>query len=195
MGLELHGVCITHPQAAMGHAVIARLTVPLRELAAGYPGAWVEDKGLGLTLHYRAVPSQRIEELRLAAWKILQSAPEELRILNVAMAIEITPLFGWTKGSAVQRMVASAGTDALPLYAGDEANDRDALEIARALGGVAIGVGPRAPSTAGQHLPDPAALVSLLHSFLDALGPPTSRRVHPGSPHGGDQPHRSPKGI
>ena len=185
MELELNGLRITHPQAATGHAVIVRLAVPLRELAAAYPGAWVEDKGVGLTLHYRAVSPHRLEELRASVRQILQSFMGELRILDVAMAIEITPAFGWTKGSAVQRMVAYAGRDALPLYAGDEANDRDALESVRDLGGVAIGIGPRAPSSAGYLLPDPAALLSWLRSFLEALGLPESRRVLAG---GGDHP-------
>jgi trehalose-phosphatase len=180
MELELHGVRITHPQATQGYAVIARLSVPLRELAAAYPGAWVEDKGLGLTLHYRAAPPHRIEDLRAHAQQIFQSWAGELRILEVAMAMEITPAFGWTKGSAVQRIVTSAGRDAIPLYAGDEANDRDALETAAALGGVAIGVGPRAPSSADYRLPDPAALLSLLHSFREALGLPASCGVLPG---------------
>jgi trehalose 6-phosphate phosphatase len=86
------------------------------------------------------------------------------------MAIEITPALGWTKGFGVRTMVASAGTDALPLYAGDEANDGDALEATNALGGVTIGIGPRAPASARYRLADSAALVSFLHTLLEALG-------------------------
>jgi trehalose-phosphatase len=179
MELELNGLRIVHPQATTGHALIARLAAPLGDLAAAYPGAWVEDKDVGLTLHYRAVSPHRLEELRGDVRQVLRSFMGELRILDVAMAVEITPAFGWTKRSAVQRMVDYAGRDAFPLYAGDEANDRDALEIVRDLGGIAIGIGPRAPSSAEYLLPDPAALLSWLRSFLAALGVAGSRRILP----------------
>jgi hypothetical protein len=65
--------------------------------------------------------------------------------------------------------MAQAGPDTLPLYAGDDANDRDALETATALGGLALGIGPQAPATAQHRLPGPAALVKFLVGFLGAL--------------------------
>jgi trehalose 6-phosphate synthase len=42
------------PRIAKSRAMIHRVAMALRELVAAYAGAWVEDKGLGLTLHYRA---------------------------------------------------------------------------------------------------------------------------------------------
>jgi trehalose 6-phosphate phosphatase len=177
--LELEGVRITHPQAAKGRVLIDRLTTPLRDVAAAYLGAWVENKRLGLTLHYRAVAPHQAEDLRACAMQVFQSFREQLRILDVAMAIEITPDLGWTKGSAVRTMVAHAGTEAIPLYAGDEANDCDAFEATTALGGVSIGIGPRAPSAACHRLPDSAALVNFLCRFLEALVPPVGRHGAP----------------
>jgi trehalose 6-phosphate phosphatase len=176
--LELDGVRIIHPQAAKGRALIAAVSNSLRQLAATYPGAWVEDKGLGLTLHYRAAAADRIEELQAGAQQLLQSFGEQLRIANVSMALEITPSLGWTKGSAVWAMTAHAGCGAVPLYAGDEANDREALEAAGACGGIAIGIGPRAPSVASFHLPNPAALVNLLFALLEALEQPATRPIN-----------------
>jgi trehalose 6-phosphate phosphatase len=193
--LELDGMRITHPQAAKGCELIARLATPLRELAAAFPGAWVEDKQLGLTLHYRAAAPHQIEELQACAKQLLQSFGEHLRMLDVAMAIEITPALGWTKGSAVWTMAAHAGSGAIPLYAGDEANDWEALEAATALGGVAIGIGPRAPSAASHRLPDPAALVNFLSRFIETLDSPGSCPVNPAGGAcntAGNQPRRSP---
>ena len=72
-----------------------------------------------------------------------------LRVVDGAMAIEIAPDLGWTKGTALRAIVDHvAGAAVLPLYAGDDANDAEALLAAADLGGIAIGVGPRAPSLA-----------------------------------------------
>jgi trehalose 6-phosphate phosphatase len=176
--LELDGIRIAHPHAAEGRAVIAGLAAPLGALAAAYPGAWVEDKRLGLTLHYRAAAAHHVSALRARAKELLQSLGERLHVVDVAMAIEITPALGWTKGSAVRTIVAHAGSGAVPLYAGDEANDRDGLEAAIALGGIAIGIGPRAPSGAGLHLSDSAAFVNLLSGLLEVLERPATRLVN-----------------
>jgi trehalose 6-phosphate phosphatase len=174
MELELDGVQIAHPHATEGREIMAGLAGPLRELAAAYAGACVEDKRFGLTLHYRMVAPNRIEELRARAKQLLQSLGEQIRALEVAMAIEITPALGGTKGSAVRAMAEHAGCGAVPLYAGDEANDRDAFEAALALGGFAIGIGPRAPAIACFRLPDPGALVNLLFGLLEALERPAT---------------------
>jgi trehalose-6-phosphatase len=87
------------------------------------------------------------------------------------MAIEITAALGWTKGSAVRTIVEHVGAGAMPLYAGDEANDEDALAEAAALGGVALGIGPRAPATAQQRLASPEALAQFLAKLLQCGKP------------------------
>jgi trehalose 6-phosphate phosphatase len=172
-GLELEpgGVLVTPAQAAQGRALIEGLAARLGQVAAQYPGAWVENKRLGLTLHYRAVGRHQIENLRARGRQVLQPFAGQVRILGVAMALEVTLDLGATKGSAVRRVVAQAGPGALPLYAGDDANDGDALEAAAALGGIALGIGPRAPSSAQHRLPDPATLAGFLSRFLEALAP------------------------
>jgi trehalose-phosphatase len=167
--LELDGARIIPPGAAQASALIADLAAHLDKIAAQHAGAWVENKRLGLALHYRAIDRKQIPDLQARARQILQLFANRLRILDVAMAIEITPALGVTKGTAVRRMVAHAGPGALPLYAGDDANDRDALEAAAGLGGLALGLGPRAPSVAHHRLPDPAALVRFLEGLLVAL--------------------------
>jgi trehalose 6-phosphate phosphatase len=181
MELELDGMRMTHPEADKSRALIGSLIAPLSELAAGCPGAWVEDKRFGLTLHYRAAPPSRASVLQARAHHFLQYFAEQLRILDVALAMEITPAFGWTKGSAVAKMAAHAGTGALPLYAGDEANDQDALEVANALGGVSIGIGPRAPLAARHLLEDSAALGKRMARILQALELPMSFPTVPGN--------------
>ena len=96
------------------------------------------------------------------------------------MAIEIAPDLGWTKGTALRMIVEHvAGAAVLPLYAGDDANDAEALLAAADLGGIAIGIGPRAPSLARYRLPNAQSLECVLEVLLDMLvdsGPANCRR-------------------
>ena len=70
--------------------------------------------------------------------------------------------------------MASSPPPALPIYSGDDANDADALEAAAALGGIAIGIGVRAPATATHRLPSPRDLLAFHETLLASLplGPP-----------------------
>ncbi len=193
--LDLRGVRIIPPQAEKGRDRIDDLSRRLQEVLAAYPGSWVEHKQFGLTVHYRAVAPGAIEDLRARAAQVLQPWANELRILDGPMAIEVTLALGWTKGAAVRRIAEHVGQGAFPLYAGDEANDGDALEAAATLGGIALGIGARAPSTAQYRLPDPATLVNFLSGFLGLLdcgghhtvssrsGPGTSPSARPARPH------------
>jgi trehalose-phosphatase len=167
--LELDGALIVHPQAAVARDLVEKAVAAVQDRITAYPGAWVENKRLGLTVHYRDVAQEQIGPLASHVRSILQPFAEQLRILDTARAIEITPAFGWTKATAVQRIVTHYGPNAVPLYAGDEANDADALEAAASLGGVALGIGPQAPSAARHRLSDPAELFDFLSGFLVAL--------------------------
>jgi trehalose-phosphatase len=166
--LDLRGERLIAPGSEAGFELMARLTRHLGEVTAAYSGAWVEDKEFGLTLHYRAVGRYRIDDLLARTSCILGPWTDRIRIFQGPMAVEVFLALGWTKGTAVERIVARAGPGALAFYAGDEANDADALAAATALGGVSLGIGPRAPA-ADYHLPDPAALEHFLGSLLDSL--------------------------
>lgn len=173
-GLELRigNTTIRHPDAERGAQLAHAAAQSLRQTLTSHTGVWIEAKPLGLTVHYRGVSgADRIERLRADVAHAIEPLSEELRVLDGAMAIEITPDVGWTKGTALRMIVAQhAGhTGVLPLYAGDAANDADALATAAQLGGVAIGVGQLAPATAQYLLPNPLALSCCLDALLNML--------------------------
>jgi trehalose 6-phosphate phosphatase len=172
-GLELFfgETTIRHPDSGRGARLAIAATEHIRPVLTSYAGAWIEQKPLGLAVHYRSVKERdRIDKLRTDVARAIEPFSEELRVLDASMAIDIMPDLGWTKGSALRMIVAYVGGNALvPLYAGDEANDADALTIAAQLGGVAIGVGPLAPATAQHLLPDPLALRCCLEALLKML--------------------------
>ena len=69
--------------------------------------------------------------------------------------------WGWTKGTAVRLIFGDVGaTNAALLYAGDGANDIDAMEIVTAMGGIALGIGPHPPTASQYSLPNPATLLN-----------------------------------
>jgi trehalose 6-phosphate phosphatase len=171
-GLELHlyGTRLANPQAERARSWVAHLAERLDGLPAAFPGVWLENKGLGLTVHYRDVPGNRVGLLRAEVERTVAALAWPFRLTDGPMAVEITPELGWNKGTAVERILDSlpAG-DLCVLYAGDEANDADALETVVALGGIALGIGPRAPDAAQHRLADPAALIAMLQRLLAAL--------------------------
>ena len=167
--LDLHGRQIVHPRAGTKCGLIHDLALRLETGLAEYSGAWVENKRFGLTVHYRAADRHLIEDLRLRTEQILRPFGNHLDVRDGPMAIEVTLALGWSKGSAVRMIVEDVGQDVFPFYAGDEDNDSPAFEAVTALGGIAVGIGPRAPSTVHDRLPGPASLAQFLFGFLASL--------------------------
>ena len=146
----------------------------LGEVARGYPGAWVEDKRLALTLHYRQVSPLHLDALWEEAGRSLQHHAGRVRVDRVAMAWEVTPALGWDKGSALRTIVAALGRPALTVYAGDGANDAQAILAANDLGGITFGVGDAAPPDVRYRLRDPGELVGLLAGLAKTLSCPVT---------------------
>ncbi len=170
--LSLGTMAIVEPERARVAPLVAAVALPIRRALAGFAGAWLEQKPLGLTVHYRSVAPNRIGALLTDVADAINPFFGMLRVVDGAMAIEIAPDLGWTKGTALRAIVDHVGGGAvLPLYAGDDANDADALLAAADLGGIAIGVGPRAPSLAQYHLPGSSSLMSVLDVLLEMLTP------------------------
>jgi trehalose-phosphatase len=167
--LDLRGKRILPPEAEESAALIEDLARLLNGVAAGAPGTWVEKKPLGLTVHYRSVSAALIPAFRVRINHVLQSFGSRIRALPGRSAIEVTPNLGWTKGSAVHKIVKDVGSNTLPFYAGDGANDAEAMEVVRSLGGITIGIGSQPPQAALARLPDPPTLVTFLQSFLEFL--------------------------
>ena len=173
--VDLRGSVRTPPDAAPGRLLVQSLLKALQAIVASYPGAWVEDKELGLAVHYRAVAAHLIPSLREEITSRLQIGAQDtshkrLRILAGPMAMEINADLGWNKGTAVQMIVANVGRDAFPLYAGDAANDVDAMQAALALDGLAVQVGAEpSPFATALCLESPAKLVEILARLLHDL--------------------------
>ncbi|MBI3464340.1 MAG: trehalose-phosphatase [Planctomycetes bacterium] len=170
-GLELEygGTRSVYPDATQTSGVIDDIEMRLCQCVAAYPGAVLERKPLGLTVHFRNADPSHIEALQSEVARSLESFASPLRILPGPMATEILPDLGWDKGTAVRFIVRMLGDNCSVLYAGDHANDADAFTVTNALKGVTLGIGPDAPDTAHYRLSDPSALNDFLKQLLEQI--------------------------
>jgi trehalose 6-phosphate phosphatase len=107
-------------------------------LAASRPGAILERKPVGFTLHARGCP----EALPgfVDALSAMVAVDHRFALLNAHMAVELRPA-GTDKGRALAAFMAQppfAGR--VPVFVGDDVTDEDAIAAALALGGIGLRV-------------------------------------------------------
>lgn len=107
-------------------------------LARSRPGAILERKPAGFTLHARACPDA-LGPFR-DALAALVAEDGRFALLDAHMAVEIRPATA-DKGSALAAlMAASPFAGRIPVFVGDDVTDEDAIEAAQGLGGVGLRV-------------------------------------------------------
>jgi trehalose 6-phosphate phosphatase len=171
-GLEVFGVYgLEHArEAGSPRAFLPHLT----RIAALVPGAWVEDKGVSLTLHYRLTSDpDEAEEVILPEVQDL-ARREGLSLLEGKRAVEISLEAVPGKGAVISGEVQARGLE-VALYAGDDLADLDAfaaLEGLRDEGVETVKVGVRSEETpevllerADLVVDRPAGLVTLLRQL------------------------------
>jgi trehalose 6-phosphate phosphatase len=167
--IRIGGNLQVHPTARDSVQLIDEITRRLSAIEHVYPGAWVEHKRYGFTVHFRGVDPTLIEEVHKRILGFLSSWSQQLRIVDAPLAVEVLIGGTWTKGDAVRKMIEYVGEPLFAFYAGDAPNDQEALEAVTAHGGLALGVGPLAPPAATAHVADPDTLVRWMEALLHAL--------------------------
>ena len=138
------------------------------------PQAWVEEKGLSLSVHYRQA-SDPVTARSTLVERLEQIARDRgLRLLEGKMVLELVPEGRPLKGGAVERLVSELGLRAA-LYAGDDVADLEAfaaLDRFAAQGITTLRVAVRGDETpdelvaaADEVVEGPAGLVELLRSL------------------------------
>lgn len=175
-GLEVQGPGLRHvnPAARKSRPVLRRIKQFLQKGLRPLPGAWVEDKGLTLSVHYRQVKPEdhsRVERLvyEIAAPFLLK---RQIRVTTGKMVCEVRPPVHWTKGTVVAWLLAresalSKGQKLLPLYAGDDLTDEDAFKALQGRG-ITIAVGRASPLTLARYrVGSPREISRLLREILE----------------------------
>jgi trehalose 6-phosphate phosphatase len=167
--LRIDGTLLVHPTARDSVQLIDEITRRLSAIERVYPGAWVEHKRYGFTVHYRGVEPALSDEVHKRILGFLECWTRQLRIVEAPLAVEVLVGGTWTKGDAVRKLIEHVGEPLFLLYAGDAPNDREALEAVTAHGGIALGVGPLVPSAATVHVPDPETFVTWMDALRHAI--------------------------
>ncbi len=121
----------------------------LRELERAHPGVLVEEKPLGVALHYRLAP-----EAERACRAATDRAAERsgLEVQAGKMVFELKPA-GGDKGSALRSLMARPPfLGSRPLFLGDDLTDEPGFIAARELGGAGVLIGEARPTAAAYRL-------------------------------------------
>lgn len=150
----------------------ASLIATVRRIASGDDGLVVEEKPLGVALHYRRSFSRDGERATAAVEAIRERLRQELAAIPALTERLGHCLVEWsvvsvTKGDAVASLRQRVGATSV-LFIGDDVTDEDAL---RSLGpqdlGIRVGGGPTAAS---MRLENPAATATWLSTLAKARG-------------------------
>ena len=166
-GLEIEGpgFAFREPNAVSLIKELQELVKNLSPITAGFPGAWVQDKGLSASVHYRQVNiadvPRLLDMLHSAAKPSLDAQKVVLRFGK--MVLEIRPAVDWHKGKAVgwlAQKMSPICSEPLLIYLGDDDTDEDVF--AAWPGEITVCVGEDINSAANYSVNDP----NEVHAFL-----------------------------
>jgi len=155
-GLELAGPGWEHvdPAVAESGPAIGQLANTLQRALESIPGVAVEDKGLSVTVHYRHAAPESHEAVRAAVHGVLSDTSHPFVLTAGRMCFDIRPRVYWTKGEAVNWLLARIGQpDALVVFVGGDPTDEDAFAALPA--GVTVRVGSGPETAAKYHVDGP----------------------------------------
>jgi len=161
-GLERRGADGRLTRAEPGAGLAAARSV-LQAFVRDHPALLLEDKGLGLGLHFRAAPTLGAEARRLAE-RLAQS--HDLTLQPGDKVIELRTR-GPNKGDALRAFMAEPPfAGAVPVFVGDDLTDEDAFDAARRLRGAGVLVGLGRPTMADSRLADVKAVFTWIEASM-----------------------------
>lgn len=168
-GCGLHGVerrvggrSFSPDLPAIPHEIAA-----LQRLFGPREGVIVEDKRIGVGLHWRLAPAAEAEA-RAAIADLAARLGPGYRVQEGKAVAEVVPIQSG-KGAGIRAMMPHppyAGR--VPVFAGDDRTDEDGFEAVIALGGLAIKIGP-GPTAATLRVADVTAFRSWLQGGRGGL--------------------------
>jgi trehalose 6-phosphate phosphatase len=167
-GLEIRGpgFAFEHPEAERLRPDLEAACRILSATVSHWSGAWIEDKGLTATVHFRNVKDEAQRELVRA---VRQSMGRFGRVFGMRAGkrtVEIHPRIGWDKGSALSWIRNELGMrEASCLCLGDDRTD-ETMFIAH-VDQINVRVGLTSRSAAQFYVEDPFEVAALLSGILN----------------------------
>lgn len=142
-GLEFEGPSFRfiHPEALQAGKLFETFLERMGKEFQTFPGVWIEDKRLTLSVHYRKLPLSRVKEAGKKLREFLSPHLErsQLVLTQGKKVWEVRPPLRWNKGTMVSwllaRVMAHDDTKKVfPLYVGDDQTDEDAFRVLKKRG-------------------------------------------------------------
>ncbi len=165
-GLEMHGhgLNFEHPEARRLRPELASACTALAACAARWEGAWVEDKYLSATLHYRSVDPRCQHDLLVRARQTLAPFSKTLAMRGGSKALEIRPRVDWDKGAALRHIQERGGPFDVTICLGDDRTDETMFTANTR--GYSLKVGAPIATSADYYLRDPGEVAVFLSHVL-----------------------------
>ncbi len=129
-GMEISGpdCAFVEPTALEHRPALKELTENLAKRLREIPGAWIEDKNLTASVHYRNTSPANEEAVKRLVHGTLANASHPFLLTCGDKVFDIRPRVYWTKGDAVNWIRENAaGPNTLALYFGSDTSDEDAF--------------------------------------------------------------------
>jgi trehalose 6-phosphate phosphatase len=171
-GLEGAGL-VTAAFRRRARRTAARLLSALRPVVKEAPGAWIEWKGMSLSVHDRGVRPSRLKPLHAALRRFAATARQAgFAVAHGRRVTEFLPR-GVDKGRALRALRRLLQPDSV-FYFGDSSGDEPAFAALRR-GDLGVRVGP-GPTKADYRIPGPRDVDRFLRAVLAARAAPARKR-------------------
>jgi len=149
-------------------SMLSRIKYELITQLADIPGAFVEDKGMTLSVHYRMVGKNKEALVRRIFDYIClpYSKQNMIKVYEGKKVLELRPPVEWDKGKAAlwllrKQEILKGKSKVLPIYLGDDTTDEDAFRALKNKG-ITVFVGKPKNSTAQYFLAGPQEVTDFL---------------------------------
>jgi trehalose 6-phosphate phosphatase len=123
-------------------------------------GIWIEDKGLGFSIHFRGAKPSIVRAAKEILLSLLAPLQHVLHLLEGNKVWEVLPIEFEGKGATVMAFMRGLPTQSLGIYIGDDGTDESAF--AALPDGITVRVGRTRNTKAHFYLRNPAGVLSFL---------------------------------
>ncbi len=142
---------------------IEKVKTAVRTGLRGFPGVWIEDKGLSFVIHFRGASGAVARRASRVVHRALRPFRPGLRALPGKRSCEILPSMIRGKGMAVSALLARLPESTLPIFAGDDIADESAFRALRH--GITVRVGKSKRTRARFRLRNPEEVLRFLQKL------------------------------
>jgi trehalose-phosphatase len=132
-GLEIfyQGKYWVHPKAEKISFTLKNILKKLQTKLRPLQGAWIEDKTLTASIHYRSMLADKKSILKNMVAEEIVAAQDLLKCTEGKKVFEIRPNIDWNKGRGICKLLQwiTVPANSVKIYVGDDATDEDAFQV------------------------------------------------------------------